>query len=144
VIETAEKRGVFCSGYHTNQAKLAPNAYITGAEWDWTTVYTNYAEKIKAGETLRDGGIPHMVRGGVKAGFVELSPYGSMVSEKAKEDAEVATAKLLNDNMVIYQGKIKSNQGKVVIPEGKKYQQDATKLEKMDWLVQGVMGSTTS
>jgi simple sugar transport system substrate-binding protein len=67
-----------------------------------------------------------------------------MVSEKAKEDAEVATAKLLNDNMVIYQGKIKSNQGKVVIPEGKKYQQDATKLEKMDWLVQGVMGSTTS
>ena len=144
VIETAEKRGVFCSGYHTNQAKLAPNAYITGAEWDWTTVYTNYAEKIKAGETLRDGGIPHMVRGGVKASFVELSPYGSMVSEKAKEDAEVATAKLLNDNMVIYQGKIKSNQGKVVIPEGKKYQQDATKLEKMDWLVQGVMGSTTS
>jgi simple sugar transport system substrate-binding protein len=144
VIETAEKRGVFCSGYHTNQAALAPDFYLTGAEWDWTSVYTNYAEKIKAGETLRDGGIPHMVRGGVKASFVELSPYGSMVSEKAKEDAEVATAKLLNDNMVIYQGKIKSNQGKVVIPEGKKYQQDATKLEKMDWLVQGVMGSTTS
>ena len=37
VMETAEKRGVFCSGYHANQATLAPKGYITGAEWDWTS-----------------------------------------------------------------------------------------------------------
>ena len=35
VIETASKRGVFCTGYHTDQSALAPEAYLTGAEWDW-------------------------------------------------------------------------------------------------------------
>lgn len=39
VMETAEKRGVFTSGYHANQSSLAPKGYLTGAEWDWTKVY---------------------------------------------------------------------------------------------------------
>ena len=39
IIETAEKRGIFCSGYHASQAALAPKGYLTGAEWDWSTPY---------------------------------------------------------------------------------------------------------
>ena len=35
VMETAEKRGIFASGYHANQSSLAPAGYLTGAEWDW-------------------------------------------------------------------------------------------------------------
>src|SRR5206468_1002839 len=35
VIETAERAGIFSSGYHCNQAKLAPKVYLTGAEWAW-------------------------------------------------------------------------------------------------------------
>jgi basic membrane protein A len=45
VMETAEKRGIYCSGYHTNQAALAPKGYLTGAEWDWATVYQNYVKR---------------------------------------------------------------------------------------------------
>src|SRR6266436_3884032 len=42
VIETAEKRGIFSSGYHVNQSTLAPKGYLTGAEWNWEKVYTDY------------------------------------------------------------------------------------------------------
>ncbi len=46
VVTTAEKRGVYCTGYHCNQSKLAPKGYLTGAEWNWAKVYMDYADMI--------------------------------------------------------------------------------------------------
>jgi hypothetical protein len=37
VVETAAKRGKMVCGYHASQAKLAPQAYLTGAEWNWVS-----------------------------------------------------------------------------------------------------------
>jgi simple sugar transport system substrate-binding protein len=144
IMETAEKRGIFCTGYHTSQAKLAPKGYLTGAEWDWTKIYTTYAEAILAGKTVMDGSIPHLVRGGYKDGFVKVSDYGTAVSEVAKKDAEAAKEKLIADTLVIFKGGLKDNQGKVVIPAGKDLKQTDPALEQMDWLVEGVLGKTTS
>lgn len=144
IMETAEKRGIFCTGYHTNQSKLAPKGYLTGAEWDWTKIYTSYAESVLAGKTTMDGGIPHLVRGGYKDGFVKVSDYGPAVGDTAKKDAEAAKAKLSDGSLVIYQGPLKDNKGKEVLPAGKQFDQTAIELESMDWLVEGVIGSTTS
>ncbi|MCY7323548.1 MAG: BMP family ABC transporter substrate-binding protein [Phormidesmis sp. CAN_BIN36] len=77
VIETAERRSIYTGGYHADQIALAPKGYLTGAEWDWTSVYTNYAKMIQEGKTLMNGGIPHLLRGGLKDGFVKLSAFGS-------------------------------------------------------------------
>lgn len=143
VMETAEKRGIFCSGYHANQVKLAPKGYLTGAEWNWTNVYSHYAEMIHAGKTLMNGGIPHIVRGGLKEGFVKLSPYGQAVNAAAKKDADVAKAKFTDNSMVVYQGELKDNKGKVVIPAGKAYKQQDIALEKMNWLAAGVIGNVS-
>lgn len=144
IMETAERRGIFCTGYHTNQAKLAPKGYLTGAEWDWTKIYSNYIEMILAGKTLMNGGIPHLVRGGYKEGFVKVSDYGDAVSEAAKKDAEMAKTKFADESLVIYRGPIMDNNGKMVIAADKQFQQKDTELETMDWLVEGVLGTTTS
>ena len=140
VIETAEKRGIFSSGYHASQAKLAPKGYLTGAEWDWANIYTQYINDIKAGKTLMNGGIPHLIRGGFKEGFIKMSPYGPAVSEKAKKEADAVKAKFMDGTMVIYKGPIKDNTGKVMVPAGKSLLQTDIALEKMDWLVEGVIG----
>jgi simple sugar transport system substrate-binding protein len=144
IMETAEKRGIFCTGYHTSQAKLAPKGYLTGAEWDWSKIYNTYAEAILAGKTLMDGRIPHLVRGGYKDGFVKVSDYGPAVSEVAKKDAETAKAKLMADTLVIFKGGLKDNQGKVVIPAGKDLKQTDPALEQMNWLVEGALGKIAS
>src|SRR5207237_1293830 len=60
ILETAERRGVYVCGYHANGSKLAPKGYLTGAEWNWSKVYTDYAEKVKAGNSLAAGSIPHL------------------------------------------------------------------------------------
>lgn len=144
IMETAEKRGIYCTGYHTNQSSLAPKGYLTGAEWDWTKIYTNYAEAIQGGKTLMNGGIPHLVRGGYKDGFVKVSDYGPAVGEAAKKDAEAAKAKLMDGTLVIYKGGLKDNTGKVVIPAGDGLKQTDPQLESMSWLVEGVLGNTKS
>jgi simple sugar transport system substrate-binding protein len=137
VIETAEKRGVYSCGYHTNQAKLAPKGYLTGAEWNWGKVYLDYAKMIADGTP-----IPNVIRGGFKEGIVKSSPYGAAVSAKARQQADQAKAKFMEGKMVVYKGPIKDNTGRVVIPAGKSYAQTDIWLERMNWLVEGVIGTT--
>ena len=139
VVETAEKRGVFSCGYHTNNMVLAPKGFLTGAEWNWATVYKAYAEYIKKGEMP-----PNLIRGGLKEGIVKSSPYGVAVSDKAKANADKIRNEFMKGDFVVYKGPIKDNTGKVVIPEGKSYAQTDIWLESMNWLVEGVVGSTKS
>ncbi|HEY9620143.1 MAG TPA: BMP family ABC transporter substrate-binding protein [Crinalium sp.] len=144
VMETAEKRNIFCSGYHANQAALAPKGYLTGAEWNWVNLYSKLAEEIKAGKTIASGAIPHLLRGGLKDGFCKMSDYGPAVSAEAKAAAEAAKAKFMDGSMVIYKGEIKDNQGKPVITAGQELKQQDPKLEEMNYLVEGVIGSVGS
>ncbi|MEI6428334.1 MAG: BMP family ABC transporter substrate-binding protein [Pseudanabaena sp. ELA607] len=144
IVETAEKRKVFCVGYHANQAVLAPKGYLTGAEWNWTSVYSNYAEMIRAGKSIKDGTIPHLLRGGLKEGYCKVSDYGPAVSAEAKKDADAAKAKFMDGSMIIYKGPLKDNKGEVILAAGKEYKQQDIELEKMSWLVEGVIGSAKS
>lgn len=141
VIETAEKRGIFSSGYHANQAPLAPKGYLTGAEWDWASIYTFFGEQITAGKTLMAGDIEHIFRGGLADKFCKLSPYGPAVSAEAKADADAAKEKFLAKSLVIYNGELKDNKGVEILAAGDKYDQQNIELEKMNWLVEGVKGS---
>ncbi len=144
VMTTAEKRGVYSCGYHINQSSLAPKGYLTGVEWNWSKIYSNYAEMIRSGKTLTNGGIPHMIRGGLKEEFCKLSPYGAAVSTEAQKASEAAKAKLLDGSLVIFKGELKDNKGNVVIPAGQQYTLQDPKLETIDWLVEGVMGDARS
>ncbi len=137
VVETAEKRGVFSCGYHADQSKLAPKGFLTGAEWNWSKIYLDYATMIAKKQK-----IPNLIRGGFKEGLVKSSPYGKAVSAKAKAHADKVRAQFMKGNFVVYQGPIKDNTGKEVIPKGKGYSQTDIWLESMDWLVEGVVGKT--
>src|SRR5580692_1179903 len=99
IVEQAEKRGIFVTGYHASQAPLAPKGYLTGAEWNWGKVYTQYVKAIQAKEAY-----PHLLRGGFKEGFVKMSPYGAAVSEETKKKADAAKAALVNGPLVIFSG----------------------------------------
>ena len=141
VMETAEKRGIFSSGYHADQSPLAPKGYLTGAEWDWVSIYTFLGEQFVAGKTLMAGDIDHILRGGLADNFCKLSAYGPAVSEEAIADADAAKEKILKGELVIYEGELKDNTGKAVLAAGEKYEQQNIELEKMDWLIEGVKGS---
>jgi len=138
VIETAEKRGLFTCGYHASQAALAPKGYLTGAEWNWEALYPSLVNDFKVGKT-----IPGLIRGGLKAGIVKTSPYTALVPDAAKAAADAVKAKFMGDGFVIFAGPIKDNKGATVIAAGTMRGQTDIELEKMGYLVEGVIGSTS-
>jgi simple sugar transport system substrate-binding protein len=136
IVETAERRGVFSTGYHASQAALAPKGYLTGAEWNWEKIYTEYVNKVKEGKAW-----DHLVRGGLKEGYVKLSPYGEAVSADARKKGDEAKAGLTAGTLVIFKGPLESNTGKQILAAGESRGQTDIELEKMDYLVKGVKGS---
>jgi basic membrane protein A and related proteins len=136
IIETAEKRGIFSSGYHASQAALAPKGYLTGAEWDWATPY---AAQVKAAQT--GAAMPNFLRGGLKDGYVKMSPYGAAVGAPARAKADEIKAAMMKGGYAIFKGALKDNKGATVIAAGKSLDQFDAELEKMNYLVEGVIGS---
>jgi basic membrane protein A and related proteins len=138
VVETAARRGIWVTGYHCNQSVLAPKAYLTGAEWNWEQLYPKFVKMFMAGEP-----IPNFYRGGLKEGLVKPSPYGPAVGEAARKQADDAKAKLTAGGFAIFKGPLDDNRGKTVIAAGTQQGQTDPTLEKMDYLVEGVIGSTS-
>ncbi|RJF89933.1 BMP family ABC transporter substrate-binding protein [Oleomonas cavernae] len=138
VVETAAGRGAYVCGYHASQAPLAPEKYLTGAEWNWAVVYKMFVEKALAGEPL-----PNFVRGGLADGFIKTSAYGPAVSAAARANADAVKAEILKGGYAVIKGPLKDNKGNEVVAAGKAYVETAVELESLNYLVEGVIGSTS-
>ena len=135
VIETAEGRGVKTCGHNASQAPLAPNGFITGAEYAWETIYKAYADAISLGEAP-----PNFLVGGYNNGMLRNTPYGAGATPEAITAADAAIAALIAGEP-IYKGTLKDNQGNVVVD--KTYDNYDPYLDGMNWLLEGVVGSIT-
>jgi simple sugar transport system substrate-binding protein len=138
VVQTAAGRGAFVCGYHANQSALAPEKYLTGAEWNWGKVYTDFVN-----DTIADKPLGNFVRGGLPDGFVKMSPLGPGMPEAGKKQFEATLAQINKGGFAIIKGPMKDNTGKVVVPDGKSFPEDAIELESMNYLLAGVVGSTS-
>lgn len=135
VIETAEARGVKSCGHNASQAPLAPNGFITGAEYKWETIYSMFAGMLGEGETL-----PNVVVGGYHNDMVRNTAFGAGATPEAVAAATAAIEALKNEEP-IYVGPLNDNEGNLVI-EGAKDNYDP-ELDGMGYLLEGVIGSTT-
>jgi simple sugar transport system substrate-binding protein len=135
VVETAEARGVKSCGHNADQAALAPNGFITGAELKWGTVYTEYARLIAAGEKL-----PNVNEGGYDKDMVGSTAFGKGAGEAAIAAATAAIAEV-KGGAPIFVGPLKDNTGKLVI-EGTLGLYDGA-LWGTDYLLEGIVGSIT-
>ncbi len=106
VMETAAGRGAFICGYHANQSVLAPDKYLTGAEWNWAKVYTDMVAT-----TLTGAPIPNFVRGGLADGFIKMSPLGPANSDAARAQFEADQAEILKGGFCGHQGPAEGQHG---------------------------------
>ncbi|MEI4473785.1 BMP family ABC transporter substrate-binding protein [Frigidibacter sp. MR17.24] len=138
VIETAAGRGAYVCGYHADQSSLAPEKYLTGAEWNWAKVYTDMVTATMAGEA-----IPNFVRGGLAEGFVKMSPLGPANSDAARAQFDATLAEIMKGGFAVIKGPLKDNAGNTVATEGQDFAETDVALESMGYLVEGVLGSTS-
>jgi basic membrane protein A and related proteins len=137
VIETAEGRGVKTCGHTASQAPLAPNGFITGAEYKWITIYSQFADMLSKGETL-----PNFVRGGYDKDYVQNTPYGAGATPEAIKAADAAKEEV-KALKPVFVGPLSDNAGNVVIPAGTEHAPYDVWLEQTDFLIDGVVGSIT-
>ncbi|MEM7566907.1 MAG: BMP family ABC transporter substrate-binding protein [Pseudomonadota bacterium] len=138
VIETAAGRGAFVCGYHADQSPLAPEQYLTGAEWNWPQVYTGMVETMQSGGT-----IDNFVRGGLADGFIKMSPLGPAVSDAARNQFEATKAEIEAGDFPLIVGPMMTNAGESIAADGERYIETDVELESMNYLVDGVIGSTS-
>lgn len=136
VVETAARRGAFVCGYHADQSALAKDQYLTGAEWNWASIYKGFVADMQAGKAP-----PNFLRGGLPDGFVKMSPYGPAVSEEARRQADAVKAEMMKGGFAIIKGPLKDNKGNVIAGAGTALAENASELEKTNYLVEGVKGS---
>jgi basic membrane lipoprotein Med (substrate-binding protein (PBP1-ABC) superfamily) len=132
VIETAEKRGAMSVGYHADASPVAPKGWITAAVWNWGPIYTKLAEQAIGGKFK-----PELLRFGVKDGVVDLAPFGASVPKEVQDEVTRVKQEIIAGTLQPFKGPIMDQDGKVRI-EGD--QPDTITLEKMDYLVEGVVG----
>src|SRR5678815_4908725 len=107
VVETAERRGAFTTGYHADQSKLAPKGYLTGAEWNWIAPYQKFVNAARSGAPH-----PNFVRGGLKDGFVKTSALGPAVKPDARKKIEDVKTAMMKGGYTVFKGELKDNTAK--------------------------------
>jgi len=137
VIQTAESRGLHTCGYHTNQAPLARNGYLTGAEWNWASYYPKIVTDLRAGKKLAN-----VIRGGFKEAVIKNSPFHASVPPAVRAQADSARAALTDGRLAIFKGPLKDNKGNTLLAAGTALDGHNPALERMNYLVAGIAGST--
>lgn len=134
IVEAAERSGLLVTGYHFDGSGAAPNAWLTGAAWNWGPVYTELVAEILNGTYKAN-----VLFAGLEAGWVKLAPSGKKVPDDLKKLAQDTVAGLRSGKIKPFTGPIKDQSGAVRITQG--VQPGDTDLQKIDWLVEGVTGS---
>ena len=132
-LQTAEKNGAFTIGCHADLHKSS-KGWLTGQCWDWGPLYVRLVNSIldgswKAGEQ----------RYGVKEGYVHLCPYGSVVPNTVRQEADSAVNRMKQGKWTLFHGPLKDRDGKERIAQGENLNDRA--LDSMDWFVAGVEGA---
>jgi basic membrane protein A len=136
IMETAERRGIYSCGYHADQSKLAPKGYLTGAEWNWITVYKQFITDAQAGKP-----IPNFTRGGLTEGFVKMSAFGPALPEAGRQNVTAVKAEIMKGGFSVFKGPLKDNKGNTVVTAGKALPETAIELESCNYLVEGIAGA---
>ncbi len=138
VMETAAGRGAYVCGYHADQSPLAPDLYLTGAEWNWAQVYTEMVATMQNGGT-----IPNFSRGGLAEGYIKMSPLGPAVTDAARAQFEATRDEIMLGGFAALRGPLNDNTGAEIVPAGAALVETDPALESMNYLVEGVLGSTS-
>ena len=135
IVEAAERAGIFVSGYHQDASPAAPNAWLTGAAWNWGPVYSEIVAEIRKG-TYKSS----VMFQGLDAGWVQLSPFGDFLPDDVKQRALDTVEKLRTGSFQPFTGPITDQDGVVQIAAGV-VPTDAD-LQSTGYLLQGITGRT--
>ena len=101
---------------------------------------TEKKQMIYEGKSVTNGTIPRRMTGTLKDQFCRLSPFGPAVTPAIRNKVAQVQERLLNGSQAIYQGQLRDNRGRIVVPAGKTLSIEDPSLDGMNWLLEGIEG----
>ena len=130
-VQTAENMGLYVLSHFSDLSWVAPKMWITGTTWNWHKIFIETTDLV-----LKDSWEPKNYGGGFKQGYATIAPFGPDVNYSAQEKIRQTIRKIAADELQVFAGPIKDNQGNLKVPEGKTM--TAQEILSTDWLVEGV------
>jgi len=131
VVQTAEEKGKYAFGYHSDMSKYGPKAHLTATTHIWGDFYAKTVNDAIGGTWKTTN-----VWGGMKDGMIKLAPLNPVIPADvraiiAKQEAEIVAGKLHP-----FAGPVVDQDGKTRVAAGKDMTDE--ELGKMDYYVEGV------
>ena len=139
--QLAESVGIPWVGYDSDASKFAPKSWLTAAVYNWGKYYLRRVKAAMAG-TWKSG----FYYGDIKDGFTGLAPYGPKVSKATKTAIAKKMQQIKTGKFYEFAGPLYDQKGTLRVPKGQKMQVltgGTNSLYGMNWLVKGVIGSST-
>ncbi|MDE0174855.1 MAG: BMP family ABC transporter substrate-binding protein [Defluviicoccus sp.] len=131
--QIAQKRGVWAVGQASDMTKFAPKSHLTAIIDDWNNYYVARTKAVLDGTWKSQD-----VWQGLNTGMIAMAPYNPAIPKDVVALAMQAEADIKSGKRHPFQGPVRNQAGKVVIPKGKAA--DDKMLLSMDWYVEGVQG----
>ncbi|MCL6415094.1 BMP family ABC transporter substrate-binding protein [Aestuariirhabdus sp. Z084] len=132
-VQAAEEKGVYAFGYDSDMTAFGPKAHLTGSVVHWGGFYTETAKAVLDGTWKADD-----TWGGMAADMVKMAPYNAAIPKDVVAQVEGLKTKIIDGSFHPFQGPIKNQQGKVVVPEGTTMKDG--EILSFNWYVEGVQG----
>ena len=153
----AENAGIFGCGYNSDMTNDAPKAHLTAAIWNWNVYYrTAMQAAMDCGEASNFVATmgSSAYYGGLKEGFVDVSPLSANCTEGTQEIIDAVKAMMVNGEWDVFSGvklqiaadgtitkvdaDLLDNQGNVIVAAGGASVEDGVITGTMNYFVAGV------
>ena len=131
---TAEEKGVYSIGYHSDMSKYGKKAHLTATEHIWDTFYAKVTEDVINGTWKSSA-----VWGGIKDGMIKLSPMNPAIPADVVALVKKTKKDIVSGAFHPFQGPVKKQDGTMAVPAGKTLTDED--LLGMNYYVDGVLGS---
>lgn len=131
---TAQEKGVWSIGYHSDMSKYGADAHLTATTHVWDKFYTQVASQVLDGTWETSA-----VWSGIKEGVIELAPIHKKVPKDVVDLVEKTKKKIANGLFHPFEGPFKNQDGTIVALAGKHLTDED--LLVMSYYVEGVVGS---
>ncbi len=133
-VQAAEEKGVWAIGQSSDMSRFGPKSHLTAIVNDWSGYYISRVQAAMDGTwTSTD------TWKGFDAGMVHLAPFNPAMPAAVKADVLKVVAAITEKKLHPFTGPIKDQSGKERVAAGQTLS-DA-ELLKMNWFVEGVVGS---
>jgi basic membrane protein A len=133
-MQAAEEKGVYSVSNDSDMRAMAPKAILTGQVANWGPYYVKTVKAVMNKTWKSD-----QYWGGLADGIVDLSPFGTMVTNDVKQLVAKKKALISKDDYAVFAGPIKDQSGQIKVKAGQKMT-DAEMLS-FNWFVDGIEGT---